>query len=443
MLLLSFVVVITIGTFLLRLPQATEAHYIPLVDALFTATSATCVTGLVVGDTGADFTLFGQLVIIGLIQVGGLGIMTFSSVFLLLLGQGVSLRSHAVMRDTLAQISGVRLSTLVKSVVLATLVAEGLGTMLLYVCFVRDFSPLRALYYAGFHAVSAFCNAGFGLFVGSFEGYRGDVAVNLVITTLILAGGIGFFVLAELRAYLTSRKGRVTRKRLSLHTKLVLSVTLLCVVAGSLGIFFLERGNLLAPLSWHAKILSCYFQSVTARTAGFSTLNCGLLTNSSLFLLMILMFVGASPGSTGGGIKTTTAGVLAAMAWARFRGKQRIHLFGRSVPQAGVSRAISIVTASFLVVVILTFCLLTTELALASHAETRGSFVEILFEVFSAVGTVGLTTGLTESLTVAGRVLITILMFVGRLGPLTVAIAVGPGEGKDVFAYPEENVMLG
>ncbi len=434
----SFAGLILLGTFLLMLPLAAQGEPVGFVDALFTATSATCVTGLAVVDTGKTFSLFGQSVILLLIQLGGLGLMTFSSFFMYLLGGGrLSLSGRDILQETISQGPVQNLKALLKTVFLATFVIEITGALLLTLSFLREMPLTSAFYYGVFHAVSAFCNAGFALYTDNLESFKGDVLINLTITSLIILGGLGFVVIFEI-----NRKRHNPLHSLSLHARLVLRMTAGLIIAGAVGIFLLEFNNTIEDLTWGEKILSCYFQSVTARTAGFNTLSIGALTDATLLLLITLMFIGASPGSCGGGIKTTTGAVLLAFIRARFRNEENVHLLHRRIPSEVLARAISVVFFSAVLIIVFTFLLLLSEAASVSHQQSRGIFLELFFEVTSAFGTVGLSTGITPSLTPMSKLLITLVMFIGRLGPLTVAIAVGK-TAKMRFTYAQENVLIG
>lgn len=436
-LVLSFASFILLGTFLLMLPQATIGSPLDLIDALFTATSATCVTGLVVVDTGARFTLLGQLIILMMIQLSGLGIMTFSTAFLYILEGRLSLGSRDLLHETLSQGPMPNLKSLLKTVFFATIVIEGIGSIILSLRFLLEMPPAQAIYHGIFHAISAFCNAGFALYSDSLMAYRGDLIVNFTISILIILGGLGFIVIYELH-----RVRELRWSSLSFHIRLVLVMTILLIVAGAILFFFLEIKNSIEKLPWDTKILASFFQSVTARTAGFNTINIGSLSNPTLFILIILMFIGASPASCGGGIKTTTFAILISMLKARFSNQENVNLFYRRIPSETVSKAISITFFSFICVTACTVLLLITELAGLSHRESRGLFMELLFEVTSAFGTVGLSTGTTPNLSSAGRILITMMMFIGRLGPLTIAMTVGRKE-KAYYKYAQEKVLVG
>lgn len=434
---ISFAGLITVGTILLMLPLATHGESLSLVDALFTATSATCVTGLIVVDTGAKFTLFGQLVILGLIQLGGLGIMTYSTFFLYLLGSRLTLSSLDILQESYSQMPIDNLRGLLKTIFLATISIEMVGALFLTLRFLSDMPLQKSIYFGIFHSISAFCNAGFALFPDSFISYKGDLVINLSLFLLIIMGGLGFIVIFELW-----HQRSFKWEKISLHSRLVLTVTTLLILGGSLLFFLLEYQNTIKHLPWGSKILVSFFQSITPRTAGFNTIDISLLSNPTLFVLIILMIIGASPGSCGGGIKTTTFAIIVSFITSRFRNRENVNLFFRGVPSHIVSKAISILFFTLVLIILGTTLLLISELAEVSHQESRGMFLDLLFEVTSAFGTVGLSTGSTANLTPLGRVIIVLLMFVGRLGPLTIALAIGKKD-KIHYKYAEENVLVG
>ncbi|MEK7729613.1 MAG: TrkH family potassium uptake protein [candidate division KSB1 bacterium] len=432
----SFAGAIFIATFLLLLPFS-HLKPVSFIDALFTITSAICVTGLTVVDTGTTFTLFGQIVILVMIQLGGLGVMTFSTFFVYLLGGKLSLGNRELLQETLSQAPMKNLKALLKTVFLATFIIEMLGALLLTLRWSRDLPLPSAIYHGVFHAVSAFCNAGFALFPNNMESYTGDFIVNFTLTTLIILGGLGFVVIFEIM-----RKRKQGPRRLSLHARLVLRSSGLLVFGGMALLLVFEYGNAIEDLPWSAKLWGAYFQSVSARTAGFNTINLGALSDASLFLLLLLMFIGASPGSCGGGIKTTTFAILLAFIKARFHNLSDANLLQRRIPEETVSKAIAIFFFSLSLILTFTVLLLLAETQLVSHQMSRGIFLELLFEVTSAFGTVGLSVNVTPTLSEVSRLLITLVMFIGRLGPLTIAIAVG-GEKKARFQYAQENVLVG
>jgi len=427
----SFLFVILAGTGLILLPAATATGKVSFVDALFTATSATCVTGLIVVDTGSYFSQFGQIVILLLIQIGGLGLMTTTAFFSLILGRGMSVKESVLMSDVLSSKTLSRISHLIISILTLTFVFEAIGV--LSFCFswsnVESFEHGSVVYYSIFHSVSAFCNAGFSLFRDSFEGFKGSFAHNMTLISLIVIGGLGFTVIMNL-----FRFGIFKRERLSLQTKLVLVVTAALIVTGSTLVLVTEWSNSLSELPLSTKLMAAYFQSVTPRTAGFNTVNIGRLTNACYFLMMILMFIGASPGSTGGGIKTSTFGIFLGSIWSMLKGRSSVEIFKRNVPRDVVNKALSVIILALMLLSVFGFVLLLTQEAHPVH---------ILFELFSAFGTVGLSAGITPHLTVLGKIIIIITMFIGRIGPLTLALAIGQRRESVAYEYPDEAVMIG
>lgn len=431
MLALGFGAMILGGGLLLHLPLASaKGEPVPWLDAFFIATSATTVTGLAVVEVGKTFSLFGQLVILALIQVGGLGFMVVSTLVALLTGRRIFLRERLLMQEALGQSTTAGVVRLTQLVLKVTLLFEGTALLLLTCRWAGEFGWGEAFYLALFHSISAFCNAGFSLFSTSLVAYRGDLLVNLVITALIIAGGLGFIVLADLYQHRRWHK-------FSLHTKMVLTLTAFLVASMFLFILVLEIYNprTLAPLPWGERILGAYFQAVVPRTAGFNTLDIGSLFPATGFLIIALMFIGASPGGTGGGIKTTTFGTLAAVAYSLLTGKEDIEVYRRRLPRGTILKAIAVSIFSFSLVFGGTLVLLLTE---------RFSLLQILFEVTSAFGTVGLSTGITPSLSPIGRVVVMIVMYTGRLGPLTVAFALAPRVyNPPPRHYPEERIIIG
>lgn len=367
--------------------------------------------------------------------------MTFSTTFILLLGKRPSFKERILVQDVFTQFPTRDLHALIRHIIIVTFLIEGIGALILFLRWSQDFPLLQAAYYAIFHAISAFCNAGFSLFFNSFINYQTDWIINLVLTSLIVLGGLGFLTLMEVKKILIGKPG--PKKKISLHTKIVLSVTFLLLGFGTLIIFFLEQENTLQGLSVSDKILVSYFQAVTPRTAGFNSVDYSLMTNGTLFFTMILMFIGASPGSTGGGIKTGTTGTLLAMVRAWLAGRDRASLFKRTLPRETTIKALSVVVVCATIIFFFTALLLITELRAVSYIHSQDRFLEIFFEVVSAFGTVGLSIGATPKLTFLGKLLVTFLMFMGRLGPLTIALAIARKEAKGIYEYPEENVMIG
>lgn len=430
----SYLCAIIAGTVLLSLPWSTINGRIDLIDALFTATSAICVTGLVVVDTGSHFTPFGQLIILFLIQLGGLGIMTFSTAFFLFMGRRISFKERIVMQETFAGYPRRDLISLVKSIIIFTFLIESLGSLLLYLSWWKSFGIGKGLWVSVFHAVSAFCNAGFSLFPNNLEGFRKDLFVNITVSSLIITGGIGFLVLHELKEKVIFQR---VNEPLSLHTKITLSVTVILIAIGTLLILFLENEHILKGMEFREKLICSFFQSVTARTAGFNTLPISKLTNATLFVLIFLMFIGASPGSTGGGIKTTTAGVLLFLIRAHLKGIRDVYAFNRTISQEAVVKALSVFLASFILINIV------FPLVLIAEGGGNENFIKILFECISAFGTVGLSTGITPELTWVGKSLIIFIMYTGRVGPLTIVLISGASGSMKKYRFSEEKVIVG
>lgn len=430
---LGFAVIILIGSFLLSLPIATQnGKGLDGLDAFFTATSATCVTGLVVVDTGSTFSLFGELVILSLIQIGGLGFMTFATLIALLIGRKISFRERLLIQESLNYTSPQGSVKLIKTILLFTLIAEGFGSLLLAIRFSFDMPLQKAIYYGIFHAVSNFNNAGFDL-MGEFRsltGYVDDPTVTLTVCILIILGGIGFIVVHNVYENRTFRK-------ISLHSKVVLATTAILLTVGTILIFILEYNNpkTLQPLSLGGKVLASFFHSVTPRTAGSNTLNIPDLTISTLFLTIIFMFIGASPGSTGGGIKTTTFATLMGAAWSQIKGKRDVEFFRYRIIPTMIYKSLTIILIALMLIIGVTMIL--------SITEPTNDFLMILFETVSAFGTVGLSMGLTPELTTVGKIIISIAMFIGRLGPLTVAIALAAQIENEHYRHPEGKFMIG
>jgi trk system potassium uptake protein TrkH len=442
--LLSFLLLIVLGTVLLKIKLATKEGSIALVDALFTATSAVCVTGLVVVDTGSYFTNFGKIVILVLIQLGGLGVMTISVALFRWMGRRISFKQRLMMQNLFSYEPKEHIFDLLKSVLLFTVIAEAIGAALLTVLWSAEFPLGDAIFFAIFHAISAFCNAGFSFFPDSFIRYQGDLLFNVTICALIVTGGIGFPVLYDLKIHL--KNDQEIRSKLTLHSKTALSTTCILIVAGAILFGVFENNHLLnrqGPLS-AKQFLIPVFQSITARTAGFNTVDIGSLTEATLLLIIILMFIGASPGSCGGGIKTTTAATLFSFLVARIRKHGRVNLFKKSIPQECLDRSISVVLLAILFILfILSMLLAGDSLIPLDHAEHPQRFLSYLFETVSAFGTVGLSMGVTASLSVWGKSWIILMMIVGRVGILTFAYVVSSNGMENGFVYSEEKLMIG
>lgn len=435
-LVLGFAVIIFIGAGLLTLPIASATgQSVAFIDALFTSTSATCVTGLVVVDTGSTYTMFGQIVIVSLIQIGGLGFMTMATLLAFVFRKKITLKERLVLQEAFNQGSMEGIVRLIRKVIIYSLSIEAIAAVIFTIRWSFDLGFSQALYFGIWHAISMFNNAGFDLFgtvdapFVSFTGYANDFVVNFVAMALIVLGGLGFVVLSEAMDY------RKTRK-LSLHSKVVLSTTGILIVAGALIIFIFEYTNnrTLGSLDLGGKILASFFQSVAPRTAGPNTVDIGALRQASQFFMVILMFIGASPGSTGGGIKTTTFTILIAAIITMIRGKEDIVIFRYRLAKDRILKAITLTMIALFLVIIVTMLLSTTE---------DSQLLKILFEVTSAFATVGLSMGLTPDLTLFGKILISLTMFAGRLGPITLAYALQPKQEKELYRYPEGKITIG
>ena len=435
---LSFAGVIFLGALALWFPFSASKNPLSFVDALFMSTSGVCVTGLATIDIGKDLSLSGQLITLVLFQIGGLGIITFSSFLFGIMGRGISFKEREIIQSVFMHTPRRDFLVILKSVLLFTLVIETVGTLLLFIRFSRDFPLGRALYTSLYHAVSAFNNCGYSLFSDSLTGYRGDWIVNLTIMGLLVLGGIGFIVLHELIA-----KWRGSQKKLSVHTKIVLITTGFLIVSGALLFYLFERNAMLKDTDWPTTVLVSVFQAVTPRTCGFNTVDIGALTNGAILLLMVLMFIGACPGSTGGGVKTTSAALLFLMMWNRFKGHDEVNAFNRTIPKEVLTRTLSITIASAFSVALITSVLLLAGSANVSPAESRHFFVDYLFETVSAFGTVGLSMGATANLNDLQKIAVILMMFAGRVGPLTLAFSLAAASSKREITYAEETVMVG
>ncbi len=435
---LSFVVIVLLGAALLRLPVAAASRPLSFLDALFTSASAVCVTGLAVIGIGQDLSVFGQVVTLVLFQVGGLGIITFSAVFFVMMGRGLATKEREILQSVFLHAPRHDLTAILKFVLVSTACCETAGTLLLWSRFSRDFPPGQALYQAVYHAVSAFNNCGYTLFADSLMSFQGDPLVNLTVIGLILVGGIGFIVHFELLMRLRGRQ-----RRLSVHTKIVLIATVVLIVGGALVFFAFERNGVLRELPWRSRVLAAIFQSVTARTAGFNTVDIAQLSNQTILMTIILMFVGASPGSTGGGVKTTSAGLLFLLMWNRARGREEVTVFNRTIPKELLNRMISIILASTLSIVLIASVVLVASDDAPLAGESRHLFVEYFFETVSAFGTVGLSMNTTPQLNPLQKAAIMLMMIAGRVGPLTLAFSLARATGRKQIIYAEEGVMVG
>jgi trk system potassium uptake protein len=436
---IGFLALISVGALLLMLPiSVTPDHTSNWLVALFTSTSAVCVTGLVVVDTGTYFSAFGQAVVALLIQLGGLGYMTATTLLLLLIGRRLALKDRLAIQQATEAAELSNINQLVISIISMTLICELTGAFCLLPTFAQDFDFGQALWFSVFHSVSAFNNAGFGLLPDNMVRYAEDAWPIAVVSALIIVGGIGYQVIMEAFLWLRDRlQRRRGRPFFSLHFKVVTSTTLFLLVLGTLALFFIEYDNpaTLAGKSFSTQMLIAWFQSVVTRTAGFNSIDIGKMETGALFVVIALMFVGASPGSTGGGIKTTTLRVLLACTRTALRGKDEVTCYQRQIPPARVIKALSVVVSSAISVVIITTCI--------SLSDPDFSFIAILFEVVSAFATVGLSTGITASLSQAGQLFIVAMMYIGRVGILLLMAAILGDPSPSAIHYPEEDLLTG
>jgi trk system potassium uptake protein TrkH len=439
---LSFLDCISVGTALLTLPISNATGHITFMDALFTVTSAVCVTGLTILDTGSHFTLFGQTVILILIQVGGLGLMTISVVFFKFLGMNVSFQHRRVMQESFSHTPRKDIYALLKSIFIFSGLTELLGAFLLAIYWSNDFPIPQAVYLALFHSVSAFCNAGFSLFAANLLDYRDSVTVNLTICGLIILGGIGFPVIFDIYENLSKRRRK--RIKFSLQTKVATTATAILIFAGMFLYLALEQQHSMKGLNPTQKILSAFFQSVTARTAGFNTLDFSTFSNAGAFLTMILMFIGASPGSCAGGVKTTTITVLAVSAIARLKGIFHPSIYKKSISDSNVMKSLAIVGISIFFITVIFFLILLSQPSTPVQSPMAvNQFRNYLFEVLSAFGTVGLSMGATKLINDWGRFLLVIMMLIGRVGVLSFFYFIVGDDKKAKIEYSEESIMLG
>lgn len=426
---LGFASLIVIGAILLKLPVASTTE-VSWINAFFTATSAITVTGLTVFDIGTDFTLFGQIVLMFMFQIGGLGLMTFAVIILMMLGRKLGIQHRILVQEAFNQTSLGGLFRLVKTLFIYTLIIEGIAFIILSVRWVPEFGLSHGMYVSLFHTISAFNNAGFALWPDSLSRYVGDPVVNLVISGLLIIGGLGFTVLIDIW---TKRRF----SKLSFHSKLMIIGTILLNVIALILIFVLEYSNpaTLGSLPLSDKIWGAYFQAVTPRTAGFNTLPIGEMTTPSLLLILLLMFIGAGSASTGSGIKVTTFMVVLLATVSVLRGKNETVIFKRQIKRQAILKALAIIVVSSIFIYIALFALTITE---------NQPFITILFELMSAFGTVGISMGITADLSVAGKLIIMIMMFIGRIGPLTFAFTLSKRKHKESkIRCPEDDVFIG
>ncbi|MBW4622907.1 MAG: TrkH family potassium uptake protein [Cyanosarcina radialis HA8281-LM2] len=436
---LGFFAVIAVGAFLLMLPISTnDGSWSNPVTALFTSTSAVCVTGLSVVDVGKFYSFWGQLFLVLLVQIGGLGYMTATTFLLLLLGRKFGLRDKIAIQQSLDQSGLAGVVQLVRSIIATTAIFELTGVFVLLLVFIPQHGWNYGLWLAIFHSVNSFNNAGFSLFSDSLIGYVKSVPVNLVVTLLIIFGGIGYEVIMEMFLAVRDRLNRTRRKIVfSLHFKVVTTTTIFLLILGTIAFLLTEFSNAdtFGSLSYSEKVMAAWFQSVTPRTAGFNTIDIGKMTDAGLFITIALMFIGASPGSTGGGIKTTTFRVLYSCTKAVLQGKDEVSCYQRRVPYSLILKTIGVVFGSLMLVIIAT--------VLISLSDQQFEFLQVLFEVMSAFATVGLSTGITPKLSTFAELVIIATMYLGRVGVLLLISAVLGDPKHSVVHYPEENLYVG
>lgn len=429
-LILSFAIIILLGSFLLNTGLVTQSgESIGFINALFTAGSATCVTGLIVVNTASTFNFLGKLFILILIQIGGLGIMSLATLFPLVMGKKIGLTSRQIIKEQLNINSLSGIISLLKYVLYFTLTMEAAGAILLASRFVPQYGWLQGVWYSIFHSVSAFCNAGFDILGDSFYPLREDYLINITLMILVIIGGLGFFVTQELMQH---RKHRM----ISTHSKIVLTASGILIFTGAILFFLLEYGNplTLAGESLGVKLNQSFFQSVIARTAGFNNVPISGLRDTTSFLLIMLMFVGGSPGSTAGGLKTTTFGVLLFTTFSTLKGEKEPLIYHKHIPTRTIRKALALVVISMLLIITVSFVLTITE---------QASFLDLIFETVSAYGTVGLSKGITGNLSQSGKLIITLTMYAGRVGPLSLGFAINNRIRPTNLRYPEANIAIG
>ncbi|MCF8010251.1 MAG: TrkH family potassium uptake protein [Clostridiales bacterium] len=424
----SFISLILLGTILLHTSWAVSNENADWLTSLFTATSAVCVTGLVVVDTGTYWSSAGQFIILMLIQIGGLGVMAFATFFALLLGRKIQLRQRLIMQEALNKPSIEGIVKIFRYLLVFSFIAELAGTILLTLHWMSDYVFTKALWYGVFHSVSAFNNAGFALF-GNFNSLttQQDTATYLIISTLFVISGLGFVVINEIFNLKNNQK-------ISLHSKIVLISTLFLIISGTLIIYVTESNHALQEFTAGKKLLAAYFHAVTPRTAGFNTLDISSFLVSTQILIMSFMLIGGSPGSTAGGTKTTTNAVIWIAVYSVLRGKKEPEILNRRIASQEILRALSIMSLALLLIFIVTFLLSITQ---------QADFIKVLFEAVSAMGTVGLSLGLTRETNEIGRIILIITMFLGRLGPLTIGSALALKKKQPELRHPEGKIMLG
>ncbi len=426
---LGFFIVIFIGGTILSLPiSSASGEATNFLDSIFTATSATCVTGLVTVDTGTHWNLLGQTVIMILIEIGGLGFMSFATFISVLIGRRITLKSRLLMQEAMNTFNIQGLVKMLKKVMLFTFIIQFIGALILSTQLIPEFGVARGIYISIFSSISTFCNAGFDLFgnFNSYTAYYDNSIILLTVSALIAIGGLGFIVLLELYNYKSTKK-------LSLHAKVVLLITTILIVGGTIVMFILE--NTLGNMNIKDKIVNSIVASISPRTAGINSVPIDKMTTTSKFITVILMFIGGSPGSTAGGLKTSTFGIILCTAISVIKGKENADIFGRTIPRGLQLKAVTLL--------IIGMGLVTTVTMALTIAEPNEAFLDVLYEATSAFGTVGLTTGVTQRLSEPGKIIIIMLMYLGRVGPLTVVMALISRKKGTNYKYPEGKILIG
>ncbi len=431
--LISFIIIILIGGFLLSLPVAIEnGQKTNLLEGMFTATSAVCVTGLTVNDVSAVYNLFGKTIILILIQLGGIGIITFSTVVVTMISKKVGYFTKKLIQEDINANTTFEIQKFVKKVLITVFTIEIIGAVILFFKFVKMFDYKTAAYYAVFHSISAFCNAGFALFSNNLSDFKNSIVINTVIPVLIFLGGIGFAAILNLYQYFFKKD-----KRLTTTTRIAVKMSIFLIIFGTVMTFILEYSNskTLGTLPFFEKLGAAFFQSITTRTAGFNTISIAELREPTVFLFVVLMFIGASPGSTGGGIKTTTAGLILFGIVTTIKNKENLEYNKRRISWKIYNKAMVIVFISIMYLIVILFLLIWLE---------NVKVIELGFELVSAFGTVGLSRDLTPRLSDISKLLIMITMFVGRVGPLTITLALSKEKNpKGRYIYPKEDILIG
>ena len=430
----GFFLIALLGTVLLMLPiSSRDGTWTPFLTALFTAVSSSCVTGLVLVDTAVHWSLFGQIVIILLIQTGGLGFMTIATFFMSFARKNINLRNRSIMAESINTSHIAGLKNITKKIIIGTALFEGIGAIILSIRFIGEFGIAKGIWYGVFHSISAFCNAGFDLFgvqgeFSSLINYTGDIVVNITLMLLISIGGIGFLVWDDIAG------NRLHFRKYQLHTKIVLVVSFVLTFGGAILFLLLENDHSLSGMTWTEKILGSLFSSVTCRTAGFNTVDFAALSKGSILIMCFLMFVGGSSGSTAGGAKTTTIAVIFAYLFASLRGVSKPVIFGRTIDSETHRKAVTVCAFNLsLIFTVVTLICAVDNLPLE----------DVCFEIFSAMSTVGMTTGITRDLSVISQLAVIILMYCGRVGSISFALAILEKRAQPAVSYPTESITVG